>query len=199
MNKLRTITIEREYGSGGREIGRRLSEKLNIPYYDGQLLVMAGEKYGIHLDLMKSNDEKVNKSFLYSIASAVENFRGSEAGQMPYKIYQAQAETIRRLAMEGPCIFIGRCAAEALKDTRRTLDVFIYSSSMAERRHRANTVDNILMKDTDAYIQQRDRQRRDYCRLYAGQEWGVRANYDLCLNSGKLGYDRCVELIERAL
>lgn len=199
MGHLRTITIERQYASGGREIGKRLSERLGIPFYDGQLLMLAAEKYGLNPSEVRANDEKVNKSLLYTVASAVENFRGNDRGMMPYRIYQAQAETIRRLSMEGPCIFIGRCADEVLRGKSRSLNVFIYASSMAERRERANRIDNIAMVETEDYIRMKDRQRRDYYKQYAAKEWGDPMNYDLCLNSTALGYDRCVELIERAL
>ena len=199
MGNLRTITIERQYASGGREIGKRLSEKLGIPFYDGQLLMLAAEKYGLNPEEVKANDEKVNRSLLYSVAAAVENFRGNDRGMLPYRIYQAQAETIRRLSMEGPCIFIGRCAGEILKEKRRSLNVFIYASSMAERRERANQIDNIPMTDADSYIHMKDKQRRDYYKMYAEKEWGDPLNYDLCMNSSALGYDRCVELIERAV
>ena len=199
MGNLRTITIERQYASGGREIGKRLSEKLGIPFYDGQLLMLAAEKYGLNPEEVKANDEKVNRSLLYSVAAAVENFRGNDRGMLPYRIYQAQAETIRRLSMEGPCIFIGRCAEEILKEKRRSLNLFIYASSMAERRERANQIDNIPMTDADSYIHMKDKQRRDYYKMYAEKEWGDPLNYDLCMNSSALGYDRCVELIERAV
>ena len=184
MAHLRTITIERQYASGGREIGKRLSERLGIPFYDGQLLMLAAEKYGLNPSVVKANDE---------------NFRGNERGMMPYRIYQAQAETIRRLSMEGPCIFIGRCAGEVLRGKCRSLNVFIYASSMAERKERANQIDNIAMVETEDYIRMKDRQRRDYYKQYTDREWGDPMNYDLCLNSTTLGYDRCVELIERTL
>ena len=83
--------------------------------------------------------------------------------------------------------------------TSRSLNVFIYASSMAERRERANQIDNIPMTDADSYIHMKDKQRRDYYKMYAEKEWGDPLNYDLCMNSSALGYDRCVELIERAL
>ena len=82
MAHLRTITIERQYASGGREIGKRLSERLGIPFYDGQLLMLAAEKYGLNPGVVKANDEKVNKSLLYTVASAVENFRGNEKQEL---------------------------------------------------------------------------------------------------------------------
>ena len=196
--KKRIIAIARQYASGGREIGKRLSQRLGIPYYDGQLLLIAAEKYGLNPGEVKDNDEKINRSFLYSVAAAVENFQGSDRGTLPYRIYQAQSETIRRLAMEGPCIFIGRCAGELLRESGKCLNVFIYASSMEKRRERANRVDQIPMADVDRYIRMKDKQRRDYCKQYTNREWGNLMNYDLCLNSSELGYDACVELIEKA-
>ena len=160
---------------------------------------LTAEKYGLNPGEVKENDEKVNRSFLYSVAEAVENFRGSERGMLPYRIYQAQSETIRRLAMEGPCIFIGRCAGEILRRSGRCLNVFIYASDMTERRERANRVDQIPLAEVDRYIRMKDKQRRDYCRQYVNKDWGDPMNYDLCLNSSQLGYDTCVELIERAM
>ncbi len=80
---MRTITIERQYASGGREIARRISERLGIPFYDGQLLIMAAERFGLNPGVVKENDEKVNRSFLYSVAEAVENFSGSDRGMLP--------------------------------------------------------------------------------------------------------------------
>lgn len=197
---MRTITIERQYASGGREIARRISERLGIPFYDGQLLIMAAERFGLNPGVVKENDEKVNRSFLYSVAEAVENFSGSDRGMLPYKIYEAQAETIRRLVLEGPCIFIGRCAGEILKEAgRNPLNVFIYASSMEERRERANQVDKVPMMNADSYIKMKDKQRRGYYKQYAEKDWGDPMNYDLCLNSSRLGYEACVELIVRAV
>lgn len=199
MGTIRTITIERQYASGGREIGKKLSGKLGIPYYDGQLLLLAAEKFGLNPGVVKEHDEKVNRSLLYSVASAVENFRGTDRAMLPIKIYQAMAETMRRLALQQPCIFIGRCAADVLQNTCRHLDVFIYASSAAERRERANAVDNIPLSEADAYIKRKDRQRREYYKQFTGKDWGDFMNYDMCLDSSELGYEKCVELIEQAL
>ena len=197
--KKRIIAIERQYASGGREIGKRLSEQLEIPYYDGQLLLLAAEKYGLNPGEVRENDEKVNRSFLYSVAEAVENFRGSERGMLPYRIYQAQSETIRRLAMEGPCIFIGRCAGEILKGSERCLNVFIYASDMTERRERANRVDQIPLAEVDRYIRMKDKQRRDYCKQYVNKDWGDPMNYDLCLNTARLDYEQAADAIIGAM
>ena len=197
--KKRIIAIERQYASGGREIGKRLSEQLEIPYYDGQLLLLAAEKYGLNPGEVRENDEKVNRSFLYSVAEAVENFRGSERGMLPYRLYQAQTEPNRRQAMQGPCMCIGRCAGEIPRGSGRCLSVFIYASDMEDRRERANRVDQIPLAEVDRYIRMKDRQRRDYCKQYMNVDWGDPVNYDLCLNSSQLGYDTCVELIKRAM
>lgn len=116
MAHLRTITIERQYASGGREIGKRLSERLGIPFYDGQLLMLAAEKYGLNPSVVKANDEKVNKSLLYTVASAVENFRGNERGMMPYRIYQPRRKPYAALAWKAPAFLSAaaraRCCGE---------------------------------------------------------------------------------------
>lgn len=112
----KTIVIDREYGSGGREVAKLLSEKLGIPFYDGELLVLASEKYGIDLGMMKDYDEKRMGSILYSIAMATSYASDFDKITKPYEIYEAQAKVMRQLVSEGPCIFLGRCAAEILKD-----------------------------------------------------------------------------------
>ena len=124
----KTIVIDREYGSGGREVAKLLSEKLGIPFYDGELLVLASEKYGIDLGMMKDYDEKRMGSILYSIAMATSYASDFDKITKPYEIYEAQAKVMRQLVSEGPCIFLGRCAAEILKDKTELLNVFIYSS-----------------------------------------------------------------------
>lgn len=126
------ITIERQYGSGGREVGRILSHKLGI-LYDGELLLLAAERFGLNPGVLKEKDEKRSGSLLHDIAV----FAGSmqDYGRMfePYQQFEAVSETIRRLAMEGPGIFIGRCADTVLKNVCGSLNIFIYASSMEER------------------------------------------------------------------
>lgn len=192
---MKTITISRQYGSGGRQVAAMLSEKLGIPYYDSNLLLIAGEKYGINPGLLKEYDERKNSSFLYGIAMLADGYTNQDRIMLPYKLYQAQMDAMKRLVEEGPCIFVGRCADQILKDECDLLRVFIYASSMEERISRIMKVDQVSQREAPARISQRDRERKDYYYFHTGQEWGKKENYDLCLNTSTLGYEGCVDII----
>lgn len=189
------ITIDRQFGSGGREVGKMLAKRLDIPFYDNELLMIAAEKYGINPGIMREHDEKRNGSLLYNIA-IMTNGQYDKVNQ-PYKIFQAECDTIRRLADDGPCIFIGRCSDYALKDKCKTLNIFIYASAMADRINRAGNVDKIEKKNIERFIKQKDMQRKSYYNSFTEKEWGDMTNYDLCLNTSTLGYEKCVDIIEK--
>ena len=165
----KTIVIDREYGSGGREVAKLLSEKLGIPFYDGELLVLASEKYGIDLGMMK-----------------------------PYEIYEAQAKVMRQLVSEGPCIFLGRCAAEILKDKTELLNVFIYSSDQHAKTERIIRVDGVAQSNAVTELHKRDVQRGNYYHYFSKKTWGDRNHYDLCLNTAELGYEKAAEILAAA-
>lgn len=191
------ITIDRQYGSGGREVGRILSQKLGIPFYDGELLLLAAERFGLNPGTLKEKDETRSGSLLHDIAM----FAGSlqDSGQMmePFRMFEAVSETIRRLAMEGPSIFIGRCADTVLEEVCGTLDVFIYASSMEDRTNRIIERGEIPVpvKNLEPYIKKKDQQRREYYKMFAEKEWGKMENYDICLNTSTLGYEGCADFI----
>lgn len=192
---MKIITISRQYGSGGRLVAEKLSKKLGIPYYDSNLLLIAGEKYGISPGLLKEYDERKNSSFLFGIAMLAEGYTNQDRIMLPYRLYRAQSDAMKRLVKEGPCIFVGRCADQILKEEQNLLRVFIYTSDMEERINRIMEVDHVSQKDAPARISQKDKQRRDYYYFHTGQEWGQKENYDLCLNTSTLGYGKCVDLI----
>lgn len=194
MDKI-CIVINRQYASGGREIARILSERLSIPFYDGHLLQMAAEEYGLSPGVLKDYDEKKMGSLLYSVAVST----GSGQQMLPYAIFQAQSETIRRLADAGPCILIGRCADYVLRDHCKFLNVFIYASSMEARIARAVSVDGIAEKDALSYITKKDRQRKEHYNFHTDKQWGKMTEYDLCLNSSAIGYETCADIIIAAL
>ena len=194
---MKTITISRQYGSGGRQVASMLAEKLGIPYYDSNLLLIAAEKYGISPGLLKEYDEKKNSSFLFGIAMLADGYTNQDRVMLPYKLYQAQCDSMKRLSQEGPCVFVGRCADQILKDECELLRVFIYASDMEERISRIMKVDQVSQKEAPGRIAQKDRQRKDYYYFHTGQEWGKKENYDLCLNTSTLGYEGCVDIIER--
>ena len=189
------ITIDRQYGSGGREVGRILSRKLDIPFYDGEILLLAGESFGLNPGTLREKDEKRSGSLLHDIAI----FAGSlqNYGQIfePYQMFEAVSETIRRLAMEGPGIFMGRCADAVLREVCPSLNLFIYASNMEERVKRIMSTDHISGKNIELFIRKKDQQRREYYKLFAEKEWGKMENYDLCLNTSSFGYEGCADII----
>lgn len=193
---MKTITISRQYGSGGRIVADMLSKELGIPFYDGNLLMIAGERYGINPGVLKEYDEKKSTSFLYGIAMMAEGYTNQEKIMLPYKLYQAQRDTMKRLVQDGPCIFVGRCADQILKEECDLVRVFIYASSMEQRVRRAMDADHVSQREAPSQIARKDRERKDYYYFHTGQEWGRMTNYDLCLNTTTLGFEKCVELIK---
>ena len=190
------ILIDRQYGSGGREIGKMLSENLDIPFYDGQMLMMAAEKFGLSHNVMKEYDEKNVKSMIYMIAMYSDYGMEDSNKLLPQKIYNAMAQTITKLAGEGPCVIMGRCADYILSSRNDCLSIFVYASDMSARIKRAVEVDNVPEKEAPGYIKKRDKQRREYYNFHTDGRWGEATNYDLCLNTSTLGYEACVKVIE---
>ncbi len=195
---MKSIVIDREYGSGGREVAKILAEKLGIPFYDGELLVLAGQQQGVNISQLQDLDEKNVGSMLYNIALAASSIQDSSKLSVPYQAYSAVAEVIKKIDAKGPAIFMGRCADRVLADAGRDcLHVFVYASEVEDRIRRAEEVGatgNVLR-----YIQKKDEQRRNYDRFYAEREWGKKDNYDLCLNTSKLSYERAARVIASAV
>ena len=191
------ITIGRQYGSGGREIGRRLAEELDIAYYDKELLVEASKQSGICEELFENHDEKPTKSFLYSLMTGVQTHGGSAPMylDMPlnHRMFLAQFDAIRKLAGEGPCVVVGRCADYVLRDQKNVINVFL-KADMEHRRERAIERGAEPQKAEET-VRKNDKDRAAYYNYYATSTWGDVNNYDLCVDTGKLGYDGTVQLI----
>ena len=223
----RIITISREFGSGGRFIGEEVAKKLGIAYYDKDIIgqiaeksgfskeyikenaelspkkglfgyAFASEKYGIDLGMMKDYDEKRMGSILYSIAMATSYASDFDKITKPYEIYEAQAKVMRQLVSEGPCIFLGRCAAEILKDKTELLNVFIYSSDQHAKTERIIRVDGVAQSNAVTELHKRDVQRGNYYHYFSKKTWGDRNHYDLCLNTAELGYEKAAEILAAA-
>ena len=195
MNK-KSIVIDREYGSGGREVARILSEKLGMEFYDGNLLVLAGKEYGIDLGTLQTYDEKGVGSLLHDL-SLVRNsgfgstVYGSTVNEAPFQVYSAQSRLVQQLVAKGPAIFLGRCTGQILKTEARVpfVHAFIYASNMQDRIDRARKVDGVEASRIEAYIKRRDNQRKNYNKFFTDKTWGDRDNYDLMLNTSTLGYE----------
>lgn len=196
------ITIAREYGSGGRTIGEMLSKKLGIAYYDKDIIRMASEESGINQVLFGRVDEHVSakpklfgKTSVYSgeiIPPQSRDFTSDE------NLFNYQAKIIRHLAETESCVIIGRCANVVLKEYSNALKVFVYGD-WDFRIREASTKMSGNTREIERFMTKDDKRKIEFTRRFTGTEWKDMKNYDLCLNNGTLGYDRCVEEIVNAL
>ncbi|HIV11704.1 MAG TPA: cytidylate kinase-like family protein [Candidatus Pullilachnospira stercoravium] len=202
METKTVITIGRQYGSAGRQIGRALAEELGIKCYDKELLDRAAKDSGMSQELFENQDEKPTNSFLYSLVMDTYSFGYSSSAfsDMPInqKVFLAQFETIKKIASEGPCIMIGRCADYALADFDNCLSVFIHASLETRIRRIAKLYDLTDAKAKDK-IQKADKKRSSYYNYYTSKKWGDVDSYDLSIDSGKMGIDGTIELILKAI
>ena len=193
------ITIGRSFGSRGAEIGRRLAEKLNIPFYDKEIIDEQVKKSGFTSEYLTDFDEKKSSSFLYSVYMNPQSlmlssgFGGAEP--MDVTIQRLQFEAIKDIASKGSCVIVGRRADQILKNDKDMLSIFI-SADAADRANHVAQRDGLSLKEAETKIKRMDRSRRSYYNFYGDGEWGQASNYDICLNSSKLGVDTCVAIIE---
>jgi len=191
------ITVGRQYGSGGRYVAKLLAERLEIPFYDKELLIEAAKDSGICQEVMENYDEKQEKKGFFSVLGGVQG-RG-DAGMyidMPlnHRIFLAQFDTIRRIADEGPCVIVGRCADYVLRDHRNLVNVFIKSPT-EERVKRIVSLYGVDPIHAEESIRKADKQRAAYYNYYATGTWGNVNNYHLCVDTGALGIEGAVDLI----
>ncbi len=198
---MQCIAIDREYGSGGREVARILSEKLGIDFYDGNLLTIAARERGLNLGTMQLYDEKGVGSILHDFALLGNAAYGGTINDTPFTAYAAMSQLIQELAQRNPCIFLGRCAGHILKYQAKVpyLHVFIYASNMDERIQRVKQVDGVEEGKVESFIRKKDNQRRNYNKFFTQETWGERQNYDLMLNTSSLGYEGAAKLILAAM
>ena len=191
------ITIGRQYGSGGREVGRRLATRLEIPYYDKEILSEASKDSGICEELFENHDEKPTRSFLYSLVTGVQTHGNPSTMYMDmplnHRIFLAQFDTIRRLAGQGPCVVVGRCADYVLRDEKNVVNVFL-KADMEHRMERA-IERGAEPSRAQEIVKRQDKERASYYNYYATTTWGDVNNYDLCLDTGRIGYDGAVDMI----
>ena len=192
------ITIARQYGSGGHDIGEKLAEELKIPFYDKELLERAAKDSGFCQEIFENYDEKPTNSFLYSLVMDTYSMGYSTAAfaEMPlnHKIFLAQFNAIKDIAKEGPCVIVGRCADYALADFPNVVNVYLYADmqSRIARIARRHDVTDAKAKDL---IQKTDKGRASYYNYYTNKKWGEATGYDLCLNTASLGIDGSIHMI----
>ena len=192
------VAIGREFGSGGKEIGQKLADRLNIKCYDSELLSIAAKNSGFCEEILQKNDEKPTNSFLYSLVMDTYSFGYSSGSytDMPlnHKVFLAQFDAIKKIAKDGPCVLVGRCADYALEDNPELLSVFIHADMDARIRRIARDFDLTDAKAKDM-IRKTDKQRSSYYNYYTNKRWGDANSYQFCLDSSKLGIEGTVDAI----
>ncbi len=198
MQKI-VITIARQYGSGGKTIGKMLAEDLGIHAYSREILKLASEDSGINETLFNQVDERLKNTTLFGIMRR--EYHGelippeSEDFYSNRNLFNYQAKVIKDLAEESSCVIIGRCADFVLKEYPNVIRVFIHASPEHNLRQVIER-GAYSGKDAEKYILKTDKYRADYYHYYTGQNWKDATNYDLCLNSEQLGFEGCVEAIK---
>ena len=189
-DKKTIITIGRQYGSGGHEIGATLAQDLGLKLYDKEMLKRAAKESGLCEELFETHDEKPTHSFLYSLVMDSYSFgySGGAYADIPinHKIFLAQYDAIKSIANEGDCVIVGRCADYALANCDEAVNVFIYAD-LQSRIRRIARMYNLTDAQAKDIILKADKKRSNYYNYYTNKIWGDARNYDLCLNSAKLG------------
>lgn len=191
------ITIGRQFGSGGKQIGAALAEKMNIPFYDKELLKEAAKDSGICEEIFDSFDEKPTNSFLYSLVMDPYSLGFGSSTELPlnHKVFLAAFDTIKNLAEKnGSCVFVGRCADYALRDLDNVVNVFIYAD-MDDRAARIAKKFNISESKAKDMIKKEDKARASYYNYYTSKRWGEMKGYDICINTSKYGIDKTIDLL----
>ena len=192
------ITIGRQYGSGGHDIGKQLAEELNIPFYDKALLERAAKDSGLCQEIFENHDEKPTNSFLYSLVMDTYSlgYTTSSFSEMPlnHKIFLAQFDAIKNIAKEGPCVIVGRCADYALAEFPNVVNVFLHADLQDRIVRIARRHDLTDAKAKDLIIKT-DKRRASYYNYYTSKKWGEAAGYDLSLNTATLGIEGAIHMI----
>ncbi len=195
------ITIGRQYGSGGHDIGKLVAEKLGFTFYDKKLVEIAAKNSNISDETVKHIDEKATSSLLYSLVSGSYSIRGMNGPlyyEMPLndKLFIAQSDVIKSVAAQENCVIVGRCADYVLDDVEdiQVINVFIYSPLEARVKRITNLYD-LNEKQAKDKILKSDKQRKTYYSYYSNRDWGKMSNYDICINSGKIGIEESADMI----
>ncbi len=187
--KNRIITISREFGSGGRTIGRKTAEKLGIPCYDAELIQKIAAESGFTADYIKETGEDASGGWLSPFLS-----NRSMGPTNQDKLWLLQRKVILELAEKESCVIVGRCADFILKDKADCLNVFIHAS-MEYRAERIVREYGEREESPERRLKDKDKRRAAYHRFYTDMKWGHAQNYHLCLDSGTLGIDKCVDIL----
>lgn len=197
----KVIIISRQYASGGREIGEKLAKAYGIPFYDRLLISRAAKESGFAEDAFDNAEMKATNSLLYSIAMGMNAYGSPDIGytqmSLDDRIYIAQSEVIRKVADEGPCVIVGRCADYILRQRTDVVNIFIWASTPF-RIDRAISY-GVESEKVEDVLNRMDKRRANYYNYHASEKWGRVTNYHLSIQSDYKGIDKSVEVIEKFL
>lgn len=189
-----SVVINREFGSGGREIGRMISERTGADFFDSRILQDAAAKRGVPANQLAAFDERLMAGQFLNLS--ITGFTDPEMTTLPYRMFSAIAEVITEAAKTRPGVFIGRCADVILREANLPVrSVFVYSTDQAAKIERAVDVDGVARKEAEKHIARMDRARSRYQSFFTGTRFGDHREYDLCLNSARLGFKGCANAI----
>ncbi|MBR6784863.1 MAG: cytidylate kinase-like family protein [Clostridia bacterium] len=186
------ITISREFGSGGRTIGKHLAEALGVPCYDSEIIEKVAVESGFAEEYIKDKGEYTHPSLLMGLLSSRTIYNGPTNED---KIWLIQCKVIKELAEKGPCVIVGRCADYILRGRDDVMKVFIFADPEA----RAKRIVEVYGEKEDApakRLREKDKRRAAYYQHYTDMNWGASRNYDVCLNSSFIGVDKCVDILK---
>ena len=189
------ITIAREFGSGGREIGKKLAAELGIECYDSRLIEMAADYGEIDPAILKQAEEKKASSLLYTVYHEMANEKTGYGLPLNDMLFNLQSEVIRQLAEKESCIIIGRCADYVLSGRMHVHSVFIYAD-MEMRQDRIMKKYEVSKKEATAMIKKKDKERSSYYNFFTDRHWGKKESYDMTINSSSVGIDGAVQLLK---
>ena len=193
------ITIARGYGSGGRTVGKMLAKELDIPFYDRELFYLASEDSGINLSLFGESDEKIKKGIF---SPTTHKYTGelippeSSDFVSDENLFNYQAKIIRELAESRSCVIVGRCADYVLRDFENLVDVLVWAPPETCVQNIVE-IEGLSEKDAERKIKKIDKHRSDYYRYYTGHDWNDVRNYSLCINSGRIGFQKTAQAIRQ--
>lgn len=198
MDEKVIITIGRQFGSGGLEVGKKVAKRLNIDFYDKELISIAAKESGFTESIFEKADEAPSNSFLYSVVMGSypmnSLFFQNNDLLTNDKLFNIQSNVIRKISKDKSCVIVGRCSDYILRDEKNIVRVFL-RANMEMRKQRVQTEYNIKEGNIENIIEKKDKKRASYYNYYTGNEWSSLENYDIILNTSKIGIDNTVETI----
>ncbi|WP_352400209.1 cytidylate kinase-like family protein [Anaerotignum sp.] len=195
MNQHKIITISRQYGSGGRIVGKLLAERLGIPFYDNELITLAAEKTGLSKECFVNAEETSAGNLLLSLTTLTPSI-DSFGLPLNEKIFLVQSQVIKEVAEKGSCVIVGRSADYVLSDMENCINVFL-QADLKDRVKRAITQYGLSEKNAEATVIKTDKRRASYYSYFTGLKWGKAENYDLILNTSRMDLEKIVDVLNK--